>query len=85
MLRNGLRQIGPRPAAAAACRREPGSAAPEFSVYRASGPVRYAPAVERGVQRGGVRHLVLDHVLVEVAAPGTPGRWTSRPAAPRSA
>ena len=39
MLRNGLRQVGPRPAAAAACRAT-GDSWPRLSEYRASGPVR---------------------------------------------
>ena len=40
MLRNGLRQAGPSPAAAAASLAT-GDSCAELIVYRASGPVRY--------------------------------------------
>ena len=69
MLRNGLRQTGPRPAAAAACcaagvqpargKRVPGQR-----------PGQVHAAVQRGVQGGGVRHLVLGDVLEEVRGAG---------------
>ncbi len=46
MLRNGLSQAGPSPAARAASRAS-GDSQREFSEYRASGPVRYRPPPAR--------------------------------------